>query len=108
LTTTQNVIIKGVTVTNTRRLTLPTSTTIIVVRDTTNTLTNKTLTAPIIFTIINSETLTLPTSATTIVVRDTTGTFTNKTIIGTTKTVEASELRNGSKREWSRTNHKSS
>jgi len=44
------------------------------------TLTNKTLTAPIISTIANTGTLTLPTSTDTIVGRDTTDTLTNKTL----------------------------
>lgn len=46
----------------------------------TQTLTNKTLTAPVIATISNTGTLTLPTASTTIVGRDTTDTLTNKTI----------------------------
>lgn len=46
----------------------------------TQTLTNKTLTSPIISTISNTGTLTLPTATTTIVGRSTTDTLTNKTI----------------------------
>jgi hypothetical protein len=46
----------------------------------TNTLTNKTLTSPVIATIVNSGTLTLPTSTDTLVGRATTDTFTNKTL----------------------------
>lgn len=46
----------------------------------TETLTNKTLTAPVIATISNSGTITLPTGARTLVARDTTDTLTNKTI----------------------------
>lgn len=46
---------------------------------TTDTLTNKTLTAPIIATISNTGTLTLPTSTDTLVGKATTDTFTNKT-----------------------------
>ena len=46
----------------------------------TQTLTNKTLTAPIISTISNSGTLTLPTSTDTLVGRATTDTLTNKTL----------------------------
>jgi hypothetical protein len=46
----------------------------------TQTLTNKTLTAPVIATIVNSGTLTLPTSTDTLVGRDTTDTLTNKTL----------------------------
>lgn len=45
----------------------------------TQTLTNKTLTAPVISTIVNTGTLTLPTSTDTLVGRDTTDTLTNKT-----------------------------
>jgi hypothetical protein len=44
------------------------------------TLTNKTLTSPVISTIVNTGTLTLPTSTDTLVGKDTTDTFTNKTI----------------------------
>lgn len=44
------------------------------------TLTNKTLTAPIIATIVNTGTLTLPTATTTLVGRTTTDTLTNKTL----------------------------
>jgi hypothetical protein len=47
---------------------------------TTDTLTNKTLTAPIIATISNTGTLTLPTSTDTLVGRATTDTLTNKTL----------------------------
>jgi hypothetical protein len=46
------------------------------------TLTNKTLTAPVISTIANTGTLTLPTSTDTIVGRATTDTLTNKTLTG--------------------------
>ena len=54
-----------------------------VVLDTaTQTLTNKTLTAPVISTISNTGTLTLPTSTDTLVGRATTDTLTNKTISG--------------------------
>jgi hypothetical protein len=47
---------------------------------TTDTLTNKTLTAPVISTITNTGTLTLPTSTDTLVGRATTDTLTNKTL----------------------------
>ena len=53
----------------------------------TQTLTNKTLTAPNISTITNTGTLTLPTSADTLVGRATTDTLTNKTISGSTNTI---------------------
>ena len=46
----------------------------------TQTLTNKTLTSPVIATIVNSGTLTLPTSTSTLVGRTTTDTLTNKTL----------------------------
>jgi hypothetical protein len=46
----------------------------------TETLTNKTLTSPVIATIVNTGTLTLPTSTDTVVGRATTDTITNKTI----------------------------
>ena len=58
------------------------------------TLTNKTLTAPVIATIVNSGTLTLPTSTDTLVGRATTDTLTNKTISGSTNTL--SNIGNGS------------
>jgi hypothetical protein len=48
------------------------------------TLTNKTLTAPIISTVINTGTLTLPTSTDTLVGRATTDTLTNKTLTSPT------------------------
>jgi hypothetical protein len=55
----------------------------LVARNTTDTLTNKTLTAPVISTIVNgSGTLTLPSSTDTIVGRATTDTLTNKTLTG--------------------------
>jgi len=50
--------------------------------DNTQTLTNKTLTAPIISTISNTGTITLPTTTDTLVGKATTDTFTNKSISG--------------------------
>lgn len=66
--------------------TLPTGTTTLVGTDSTQTLTNKTLTAPIISTISNTGTLTLPTSTDTLVGRATTDTLTNKTLTSPTLT----------------------
>ena len=60
----------------------------------TQTLTNKTLTAPVISTITNTGTITLPTATTTLVGRDTTDTLTNKSISGSTNTL--SNIANGS------------
>lgn len=61
-------------------VTLPSASTTLVGRDTTDTMTNKTLTAPVIATIVNTGTLTLPSSTDTLVARDTTDTLTNKTL----------------------------
>lgn len=53
----------------------------------TQTLTNKTLTTPVISSIINTGTLTLPTSTDTLVARGTTDTLTNKSISGSANTL---------------------
>jgi hypothetical protein len=53
----------------------------------TQTLTNKTLTSPVIGSIVNTGTLTLPTSTDTLVGRATTDTLTNKTISGSDNTL---------------------
>jgi hypothetical protein len=74
-------------ITNTGVLTLPTATTTLVGRTTTDTLTNKTLTAPVISTISNTGTLTLPTATTTLVGTGTTDTLTNKTIAASSNTL---------------------
>jgi hypothetical protein len=58
------------------------------------TLSNKTLTAPVISTITNTGTVTLPTATTTLVGRDTSDTLTNKSISGSTNTL--SNIANGS------------
>jgi hypothetical protein len=58
----------------------------------TQTLTNKTLTAPIISTISNTGTLTLPTSTDTIVGRATTDTLTNKTLTSPTINTPSTDI----------------
>lgn len=63
-------------------------TSIVVDKTTAQTLTNKTLTAPIISTISNTGTLTLPTSTDTLTGRATTDTLTNKTLSSTTNTIK--------------------
>jgi hypothetical protein len=73
--------VQATAVAGTNTLTLPpTSNDTLVGRATTDTLTNKTLTAPVISTITNTGTITLPTSTDTLVGRATTDTLTNKTL----------------------------
>ena len=64
-----------------RVYTMPDASTTLVGTTATQTLTNKTLTAPVISSIVNTGVLTLPTSTDTLVGRDTTDTLTNKTLV---------------------------
>ncbi len=72
---------------------------VVVTEGATETLTNKTLTAPVIGTIVNTGTLTLPTSTDTLVGRATTDTLTNKTLTSpviTAGTINGASLITGS------------
>ncbi len=72
---------------------------VIVTEAATETLTNKTLTAPLISSIVNTGTLTLPSSTDTLVGRNTTDTLTNKTLtspIVTAGTITGASLISGS------------
>jgi hypothetical protein len=72
-------------------LTFPNTTDTLVARDTSDTLTNKTLTSPVISTIINTGTLTLPTTTGTVALRPTT---TNATGDGSTVAFTLTNINN--------------
>jgi len=74
------VTIAPTTLSASRSVTLPDADGVVVLAAATQTLTNKTLTAPVISSISNTGTLTLPTSTDTLVGRATTDTLTNKTL----------------------------
>lgn len=74
--------VSGVSTGTTRTLTIQDSNDTLVGRATTDTLTNKTLTAPVISSIVNTGTLTLPTSTDTLVARATSDVLTNKDVDG--------------------------
>lgn len=70
----------GITTATTRTLTSPDASGTLVLDTATQTLTNKTLTSPVIATISNSGTITIPTGTDTLVGKATTDTLTNKTL----------------------------
>jgi len=73
-----------------RTIQIPNATGIIVLKDTTDTLTNKTLTTPTIASITNGGTVTIPSGADTLVARTSTDTLTNKTL--TTPTLNSPKI----------------
>lgn len=79
-TSSYTVTLTPTTLSGSQTLTLPDATGVVVLDGATQTLTNKTLTSPVISSISNSGTLTLPTSTDTLVGRATTDTLTNKSI----------------------------
>lgn len=79
----------------TRTYTIPDGNTTLITTDNTQTLTNKTLTTPVIASISNSGTITVPTGTDTLVGRATTDTLTNKTINGSNNTITNVSLATG-------------
>lgn len=75
-------------------ITLSVDTAVVATTNNTLTMTNKTLTSPVISSISNTGTLTLPTSTDTLVGRATTDTLTNKSISGSSNTL--TNIGNGS------------
>ncbi len=73
-----------------RIVTIPNATGTIVFKDTTDTLTNKTLTTPTIASITNGGTVTIPSGTDTLVARTSTDTLTNKTL--TTPTINSPRI----------------